>query len=611
MGAVFGEGGAAERLEFDVGFRTDNARRELDQFFRELRGDVPSDAFGEVADDLEDVADSARRARDETKQLKDGFDESAEAGGSFERVMLGVADILEVVGLDAAAAGTRLGADLGGGLEGVIKGGKELIPFLDKLAYLASGVAVAVAAGVTVWSFFANAEDEARTESSNLERTLTTLEDQLVDLTKDGIEAATDSWDAFKDAAQDVADELKVINGLTTEAQQQGEKDAAQIKETAALAIRAASQRVAAIQTQIVAKQQLADADDTSFSKEVQLRREISALNRDLEEAQQVLADKRAEVERTAETVELLAESARRAAEAERLDGLEARDAERAAREKKRALEELQGIEERAALSTLEGEEAILFARDLQLAKIDELARKAEDLAQAEAARVAVVADAEKQIADLRAAEAERLADLQADAEKRALDALKANVAAREQVYAQHFSAVLSRFDTFVTERIEGERTLGESLKSLLLGVLADELRALAAQFTLKAAAYFVAGDAAHGALYLAGAGAATAGAAFLEAGAAGAFSSGGSSSASASTSAGAAPTEEAARSAYIDAEREASRSDTARSSSGGARYTLQIDHRGFEAHIQKSAESGRLRGEIDAVNSNPAQRAR
>lgn len=91
------------------------------------------DALDEVKDDLDDVTEKAADAGREVGNFGGKLFETAEAGGNAEQALRGTSDILTFMG---EQFGVSLGplqgwsaamADLGGGVEGVLKGGPALI----------------------------------------------------------------------------------------------------------------------------------------------------------------------------------------------------------------------------------------------------------------------------------------------------------------------------------------------------------------------------------------------------------------------------------------------------------------------------------------------------
>ena len=97
------------------------------------------DALDEVKDDLDDVTEKAADAGREVGTFGGKLFEAAEAGGNAEQALRGTSDILTFMG---EQFGVSLGplqgwsaamADLGGGVEGVLKGGPALVAQLKQL----------------------------------------------------------------------------------------------------------------------------------------------------------------------------------------------------------------------------------------------------------------------------------------------------------------------------------------------------------------------------------------------------------------------------------------------------------------------------------------------
>lgn len=120
---------------------------------------------------------------------------------------------------------------------------------------------------------------------------------------------------------------------------------------------------------------------------------------------------------------EVAAEAADETAKKQEEAAKKAEDAaKKAAAARVQAIKQAQGIEDAAIASTLSGADAIIFTRDQQIAKLDELARAGVDVA---AARAAVNAQAQQQLQELSMAEAE--------AAKATQDRYKANAEAYRQ----------------------------------------------------------------------------------------------------------------------------------------------------------------------------------
>jgi len=153
--------------------------------------------------------------------------------------------------------------------------------------------------------------------------------------------------------------------------------------------------------------------------------------------------DYRAAAEETIETTKKLREeqkaekaNAEEAAQAKRDQAAAQRQAASAAREEAAALSSLIGISDSATASQLEGVDLVLFKRDQELAKIEELAaaqmKSAEVQAAADAARLEVIAATEMEIAAIR---------------QTALDAEIADDARREEMRAASHDAQLARIE--------------------------------------------------------------------------------------------------------------------------------------------------------------------
>lgn len=348
-----------------------------------------------------------RAAADAGKQLeKSGgaIHKTAEAGGDAERAALGLADVLETVGLESAAAGTRLAANLGGGLEGIIKGGAGVKTALTAVAGAASFVAIAIAGGVAAYSTYANAADAARDEIRILDAAAAGLKTSLVGLTDEGISEAARAWGRFEASARKARDELDRIAGKTTDAQIQGRDRIEQLDEEAFVALRAAGQQVAAAERVIAIQREKIATGKLNLEEEVAAREAIEEGQKALKDAQGTLAarkaaleDARGAVAQLTEYNDALADSEdtvekrdKAAAEAARLAAQTRAEQAAALREAASATAALDDITAAATAKTLDGYAAISFELSQQLEKIDALIAKGGDLEAADAARAAV-----------------------------------------------------------------------------------------------------------------------------------------------------------------------------------------------------------------------------
>lgn len=354
------------------------------------------------------TASAARDAEPAVRKSSKALKEVADVGGDAERVALGVADVLEMLGLEAAAAGARIAGDLGGGLEGILKGGTALAPVLTAVAAVAGVVAGVVAVGGTAYLAYANAVSEGRAETDAIIRTLSTLDTQL-GLSADAIEAANAEWDAFSDKARDARDAINVINGLTDEQTVKTQRQVEALEEESFVALRTAGLQVAAAKQRIALNQELIDQGKLTFTGEVKARAAISESKEELASATVTLEQRRSVLKQATQDVAdqieyeaTLAETTKTVAERDREAEAALRKREEAIRAAEAATRSLEAITANATAKTLEGEEAILFARDRQLAAIDALVAEGATEADGVAARLAVEQQAHNEIAALR-----------------------------------------------------------------------------------------------------------------------------------------------------------------------------------------------------------------
>jgi hypothetical protein len=345
---------------------------------------------------------SADKIEASFQKTSKALDKTADASGDTERALLGVADVLEVVGLNSAAAGTRIAADLGGGLEGIIKGGAGVKGALGAVATAASVVAVAVASGATAYLLYANALGESRAEVDAIHRSLEALDRQL-GIDNKGLAEANKSWDRFTEAAKKVQTELDIVNGVQTALQAQGEAQVENLKEQASEGILTAGKLAAAAEQRIEANKRLIKSGQLTLKEEIAARQEIDASKVALADANALLEERRAALDKAVAGAQQLTEYNTALADSEEFLSDRTREraeAEKMAREETSALNAVEAIRVQAIAATLEGEDAILFARDQQLAKLDEYAAKLGEVSEIEQARAAVQQQAAFQILD-------------------------------------------------------------------------------------------------------------------------------------------------------------------------------------------------------------------
>jgi hypothetical protein len=608
----------SEALEFTTGFDLSGLKAGADKARSILDGLNASaaSAFDDANSSLKTFASEIEDTRKRLDGFEKGLQEIGDGFGAVDRLAIGAADVLEVFGFEAEQS-VRKVSDLAGGIEGLVLGTKEILPLLGRLGPVIGAVTVAVGAGVTAWTIYKNAVGDAEQELETLRGTSERLKGQLSGLSDEGIKAGAASWSALGEALETAREDLAVTRGELSETDVAIRRETEAIEEQARAALVSYGQQEAAIKARINADQQLIaiarekGKEDVEANKRLvegwqELRRVESAQN-DLKTA---IAGTIGATRQNLLLTERQAEEEKAAAEAKRKQAEAEREYEKSQRERAQATEQLVGIEQQARLATLEGEDAILYARDLQLAQIGMLEESSLNFAQAEAARAAVRAQTEMELTSLKEQEAARQAQIAEDLSAREASALRE----RESTIATHQSLVLGAFEQFARERIEGEKTLGESVKALFLGFLADELRLLATQLGTKAAAFYVSGQIGKGLLYTAGAAVALAGAAGLDSAASSGVSSSGSTPSTSSSTQALTPTQAAdQRSSGDPSAITTGETSSARTSSSGSsgRTNLWIGHRAFEAQIQESASGGALRDELDSANPNPSQRVR
>lgn len=430
-----------EPLDFAVGLDATGFKKGIDDLSGEAKKASKGIAkgFDATGTAVDGVGKSAKKAAgdvgglaDSTKKAAKGLETAEDASGEASQSLTGLADILEVVGLESAAAGTRLAGDLGGGIEGVIKGSSGLAGVLsvDLVAGLGlATVAVGVLAGA--WRIASNELDTANANTARAREELNAMvplinavkEAKLQEALATG-ELSQEDFDraiVAKQAADifegRINDQLSKLNDLRIA---EGEASKATVEQIAA------HNSIHGIATKTAVERTEQTRDFEAEIKSAQL--ELGNLT-DLQTAYTDSVGNTKALERFT------------AAQGE---------ATAALREQEGAIQQLTAIGQAAVGSTLEGEEAIIFKRDQVLDQIEALEDgEASRAAAAETASAAVIAASDAEITALRENAAEKAA-IEAEALQATSDATLAKldtiiVGLEKEVEAERESADAQR----------------------------------------------------------------------------------------------------------------------------------------------------------------------
>ena len=376
------------RETVDLEFRANIARLQAD--LAKVPGITEKEAKKMVKALDSQLKRAEKSAKKAGKSGKKAFKEMEDSAGEADSVLQGLASGLDLIDPKLGDVARTVG-DAAGGMEAMVRGASG-----SAVALGAVGAALSVAAGA--YAFFKadleEAEEKQRqaAESAeqltraymNLEGILGDIDDQFAlaagEITKWDLKAREAIRDVSKGYTPLIQKTEEYIASLEEKQRVQKESITADKEEQAAL--KALDRQIGVNLTKLHAMEQAQkDAQDRAemlveFEKETAKAREADA-----QAEKDAAAALKAHNEAKTEAARL---------EAERLAESEARLA---------VLEQLSQIEEAAISGTLTGIQRITYERDLQLAQIEELAAKTNDLQAGEAAAAAVTAQAAKQIA--------------------------------------------------------------------------------------------------------------------------------------------------------------------------------------------------------------------
>ena len=421
----------SEALEFEVSLDAAGFRKGIESMSKQAEKTASGvgDAFRKSGQTIED---SAKRA---SKNASKSFDAFADSAGDSERALLGVADLLDLVDPRAGAVARGI-ADIGGATEGIIKAGPGIATFGTALAGLG---AVVGSVFLAYKAFTEETERNTRVAQINADlyrNTVLPLMEQIRDARIDTKEATgelseeeanqlrrgaqlyADYGNAVEDQAAKIAELREQQGSLITHFADQYEEIGRTIPRFRLIAalVGGVTKSTADLEAEIAG---LTEGMDPVINKTADLADELAKA----EEAQR----QKAAEDRAAQ--EALREEARRVSEAEA--------AYRSYTAQKEAAEaQLANITAGAQDAILEGEEAIIRARDRQIIQITELIEKGADGEQAALAMAAVSEKAAHDLAEFH----EEAAQAAQEAHDRSLEGLTDGL---DQVVAE-YDAMLS-----------------------------------------------------------------------------------------------------------------------------------------------------------------------
>ena len=337
---------------------------------------------------------------------------------------------------------------------------------------------LALAGAVAAVSMLADAWSQARDDSDALTRA---LDDQAGALSTEQIAAATRSWEQYESTLRGIQETMAIHEGQISDIEIATSHQVEALREEARARLLEVATRWAALE---VARQELeaqiqsgrlSEAETLAAQERIgQLRTEIPLAKKRLDVLREEVATQIDAVnantqkildERAAEDAARRARDAARDAAAAQADA--AREADRLAREQKRAYEQQVAGQLSAAASlreivrdsnadTLSEEQAIMTARDEQLAQIRAMAVEYGIREEASSAMTAVEARAERELASLREEQAaEEMARIDALRSAR-IDSVKEVVSATSGMFGELESAASALGDSQIasSERV-------------------------------------------------------------------------------------------------------------------------------------------------------------
>jgi hypothetical protein len=319
-------------------------------------------------------------AKKTTQASAKGFRDMADAAGDSEQALIGIADLLEKVSPEAADFARGL-ADVGGGLESVIKGGAGVARVLGPIG-------VAVGTAFIAYQHLNSELDAANEKMQKAAERTATLQRVLGAIEEEKITAALRAQVALGEESSEV------LAGRESQARAEAKmaERRAMIEADIAntLAMQAdIQQQIENLQPGIGAAQRSAELERVSIGLNQTLsvqEEQLTALNRETANlaSEYFLATE----EGVAKFGEALEENNARTIRT--VEGIDKQAA---------ALAQLQQITQSAQDSMLEGEDAIIRARDRQIAQIATLITDTETSAAAAEAMAAVSESAAAEIA--------------------------------------------------------------------------------------------------------------------------------------------------------------------------------------------------------------------
>lgn len=370
-----------------------------------------ADSAKTVTPALSDLGNVTQKTGDQSKVL-------AQKAGDLESSLKAVAGVVGFVSPEFAGLLSGSGEVLGG-FEGLQRGAEALGGTLSGLGAAFAVVGVALAAGATAYSTYAVTQERAADEGGRVAERLAEVT-RVGNLASDTLRTLATSGSAFTEILKDIADRSRVASGELQSVIDK-ERAVAGIKKAVGTELLALGQKQASLAAQTAAAQEkyrqaAAGGDQEGVDK---ARKDFQQLSTALSQATTELSTRRAEVERSIETEEMLREKAQLEAD---LREKEAKDLQNATK----------------ALSERTNTEADLLRLREQATGILIASMNAEDQA---------VASTKKALSDF-SAEVTRLNDTSLETSQ-ALAQLSTNLgkAVQASVFAKNIAEVSEEFD--------------------------------------------------------------------------------------------------------------------------------------------------------------------
>lgn len=225
---------------------------------------------------------------------------------------------------------------------------------------VAAAVGVIIAAGAAIYSTIANAQEAAAEAGGRLAARLKETGDRA-QRAKEQVQKLNAEWARFKGTAQDLSDQVAIINGQLTEEEVATRKQIKALEDEARAGLVASSTRVQALEEQQRAAQAAMEAEGLNFKQRVKAERDLAAAKAALPDARKEFEERKALFDQAKKDAEAIGEynrELREQGEREGEAGKAVREGTRDLKDRERVLRELMSAFREFAPPTTELERA-------------------------------------------------------------------------------------------------------------------------------------------------------------------------------------------------------------------------------------------------------------